>query len=112
MGSHGSSPRHGTLSDDVVGLDVVTADGLLCALGQHGDCDCDARGLAGGLGCTCDWRSSSAEAAAAWAQRCEPPQSLQSLLRAARVSVGYLGVLTRVTLRLEPLFSVQVSETS
>src|SRR5260221_9266146 len=65
-GTHGSGPRHGSLSSLVCGLRLMLADG-------------SARDLAPG----------------------------DDLFDAARVSLGALGVITRVTLRCEPAFRLE-----
>jgi len=58
----------------------------------------------------CEQSSERLAAAAAWAKLCDPPIAPEMLLRAARVAVGYIGVVTRVTLQLAPLVLVQVQQ--
>lgn len=70
-GTHGTGEKFGGLSTQVVGLEMVMADGSLV---------------------TC----SATERAELWS--------------AARVGLGALGVITRVTLRCVPLFSLRAEE--
>jgi len=65
-GTHGSGPRHGSLSSLVCGLRLMLADGSVRDLGASDD-----------------------------------------LFDAARVSLGALGIITRVTLQCEPAFRLE-----
>jgi L-gulono-1,4-lactone dehydrogenase len=66
--THGTGVRFPNLSAQVVGLRLVTADGVVHEVGEEGDAE---------------------------------------LFRAARVSLGALGVITRVKLRCVPLFTLE-----
>lgn len=89
-GAHGSSIRHGTLADDVVGLRLVRADGSCRWLGA---CCPDGDGGAGDN----------------WARPGQGGEVFleQTLLRAARVSGGELGAVTELALATAPLYSVR-----
>ena len=70
-GTHGTGARYGGLATQVIGLDLVTADGsvLTCSATENAD-----------------------------------------VFRLARVGLGALGVLSSVTLRVEPLFALYAEE--
>ncbi|KAL3895277.1 MAG: hypothetical protein SGPRY_013552, partial [Prymnesium sp.] len=79
-GSHGSSGVSGSLSDRVVCLRLVRANGEVLSLGPDGEGELED-GLVGGERLT--------------------------LLRGARHSVGMLGVVTQLTLQCEPAYRVR-----
>lgn len=69
LGCHGSGRRYGTISDQVVSIDIVTPDGNLRTISERDG---------------------------------------SSLLRAARVSLGALGLIYRVTFQCEKQFKLKV----
>jgi xylitol oxidase len=77
-GTHGSGARHQVLSAAVVGMELVTADGSLVAVGGSGP----------------------GEDAVDSVDRADRADSPAIPLEAAAVSLGALGVVTRLTLRL------------
>ena len=112
-GTHGSSLCYGTLSDAVVAVTLATGSAVAAAesesgrsatqtlhLDEFGDASCgadaDADAAAGGAGGGVD---AVARVAAAARRR--------QTLRAARCSVGALGVVTRLTLKLVPSYRVR-----
>jgi FAD/FMN-containing dehydrogenase len=86
VGSHGSSPRHGTLSDAVIGLTLVRPGGRVTRLGSHaaaaaadsGD-ENEEKGGGGGGG-----------------EGGVDGEDRELLLRAARLGLGRLGIVTEV----------------
>ncbi len=75
VGSHGSSPLHGTISDMVVGLDIILGDSTFCSLGPKlGVSGASALGI------------SESSGAGAWAdrvRRIRPEFDNKDLIRAA-----------------------------
>eukprot|EP00927_Polykrikos_kofoidii_P023990 TRINITY_DN21903_c0_g1_i1.p1 TRINITY_DN21903_c0_g1~~TRINITY_DN21903_c0_g1_i1.p1 ORF type:complete len:853 (-),score=134.15 TRINITY_DN21903_c0_g1_i1:50-2254(-) len=88
-GTHGSSMHHGTLSDDVVGLRLVDPNGESRWLGAYGEVE--ANGCV--LEATCELSAK------------DLPEV--TLLRAARLSRGELGVVVEVAFHTVALYRIQ-----
>ncbi|EKX32332.1 hypothetical protein GUITHDRAFT_148698 [Guillardia theta CCMP2712] len=83
-GSHGSSLRYGTTSELVKGLKMILPNGELKT-----------------LGCCQPQQQSSSEALR------DQEVDDESLFRAARMSLGQLGIITEVVLRVERVYHVE-----
>lgn len=86
-GTHGSSLRHGLLSEDIVSLRIVLASGKVVR--------CSAEPLAERNG---DDEEKGEE---------QEEENNPELFRAATLSLGALGIITEVTIRAVPAFSLR-----
>ena len=113
-GAHGSAPRDGTISDDLVEVVMVCVDGMVVTLRDdgHGAGAKPAGGSDGGDNCDNGDNGDNGDDGDGGDGACcagvdGGPAAPPLTLRAARVSLGSCGVVVSLTLRCEPRYYVR-----